>query len=449
MTKHILSKSTFMYGVQCPLRLYLHKFKPELRNPPDEGQEAIFSVGTEVGLLAQQVFPGGIDVSPPDPYSYPISAERTQEAIKSGVMVIYEATFYFDGIMCAVDILVNKKGKWYAYEVKSVNSIKNQHSLDASLQYYVITNSGLSIEDFSIMHFDKEYVKRGEIEVNKLFKSTSVLEEIIENQEFIESKSSELKEMLSKKVIPIIEPGDHCSKPYECDFTNHCWKNVVEEKVDYGKVSINKKGIKEFLNELEYPLHFFDFETVGYAVPVYDESRPYQAVPFQYSLHIQKEKGAELEHMYFLGDGINDPREALFKEMLKHVNVKGSILVWYKPFETGKLKDLARDYPKYTTQINSILERIVDLMEPFKQGHYSHPEFEGSASIKKVMPVLIPELSYGDLEIQDGMTASTTYGSIKDLPPKEQEKIRQALLDYCHLDTLAMVKIFEKLTNIK
>ncbi len=448
MTKHLLSKSTFMNGVQCPLRLYLHKFKPELRNPVDEEQQAIFDTGTKVGVLAQGVFPGGVDVTPPDSYSYPIAAAKTQEAIKQGAKIIYEATFYYDDIMCAVDILVNKNGKWYAHEVKSVNSVKPPHKMDASLQYYVLKNAGIKVEDFFIMHFNKEYIKRGEIEVDKLFTSTSVLEDVLENQEFIQTKSNELKKILLSKKEPTIEPGDHCSKPYECDFMNHCWKNVVQEKKDYGKKAVDKKAIKEFIDTLEYPLYYFDFETVNYAVPVYDESRPYQAVPFQYSLHIQKSKNSELEHLYFLGDGINDPREALINELIAHVNDKGTILVWYKPFESGKLKDLARDYPKYEKKINLILGRIIDLMDPFKKDHYYDPGFEGSASIKKVMPVLIPELSYGDLEIQEGMAASMAYANIKDQPTNEQIKIRQALLDYCHLDTLAMVKIFEKLLSI-
>ena len=448
MAKHQLSKSTFMYGVQCPLRLYLHKYMPELKNPMDEEQEAVFTIGTNVGILAQEVFPGGVDLTPPDAYSYPIAATKTQEAIKQGIKVIYEATFYYNDIMCALDILVNKNGKWYAYDVKSVNNVKPQHKMDASLQYYVLKNSGIKVEDFFIMHFNKEYVKRGNIEVDKLFKSTSVIEEVLENQKFIETKSNELKRLLLSKVKPTIEPGDHCSKPYECDFTNHCWKNVKEEKIDYGKTTIDKKAINEFVDSLEYPLYYFDFETVGYAVPVYDESRPYQAVPFQYSLHIQKSKNSDLEHLYFLGDGINDPREALIKELITHVNDKGTILVWFKPFESGKLKDLARDYPKYAKKLNLILDRIIDLMEPFKKDHYYDPGFEGSASIKKVMPVLIPELSYGDLEIQEGMAASTAYASIKEKSNDEQTKIRQALLDYCHLDTLAMVKILEKLIKI-
>lgn len=448
MAKHLLSKSTFMYGVQCPLRLYLHKFKPHLRNPEDEAQQAIYTTGTNVGLLAQGVFPDGVDVTPPDAFSYPIAAEKTQEAIKNGAEVIYEATFYFDGIMCAVDILVKQNNKWKAYEVKSVNNIKNQHILDASLQYYVLTNSGLPLEDFSIMHFNKEYVKRGEIEVKELFAATSVSKEILANQKFIKNKAEELKRLVTEKKEPFIVPGAQCEDPYPCDFFNHCWKNVPEETVDYGQMSVNEKDIKDFLNGLEYPLHFFDFETVGYAVPVFDESRPYQAVPFQYSLHKIDSADTQTEHYYFLGDSVNDPREELIKSLIKDVGNKGSILVWYKPFEISRLKELACDFPNYENELNKIIDRIVDLRDPFRLGYYYHPDFEGSTSIKAVLPVLIPELSYGDLEIQEGGTASLTYAELSKQSAAEQKRLRKALLEYCHLDTLAMVKIFEKLSKI-
>ncbi len=445
MEKHILSKSTFMYGCQCPLRLYMHKFKPELRNPEDEEQANIFALGTNIGLLAQGVFPGGINAEPPDSFSYHISVAKTQQLIKEGAKIIYEAAFNYNGIMCAIDILIKENGKWYAYEVKNSTKVKLEHLMDAALQYFVITKSGLALEDFFITNLDNTYVKRGDIDLKKLFKHISVLETIQDKQNFIEKKVDELKAMLAAKKQPVIAPGDHCFSPYDCNFTEHCWKDVVEETVDYGKIEINKTAIKEFINELKYPLFYFDFETVSYPVPEFDESRPYQAVPFQYSLHVQRKKDAELEHLAFLGDGENDPREALIKELLGHLKSKGTILVWYKPFETTRLKELARDFPAYAEELNDLQNRIIDLMVPFKKQYYTHPGFEGSASIKNVLPVLVPDLSYGDLDVQDGMTASNMYGSLKNESPKIQKQHRKALLAYCHLDTLAMLKILKKL----
>lgn len=438
-----------MYGVQCPLRLYLHKFKPELRNEEDEEQKSIFAMGSSVGQLAQDFIPGGIDVSPPDSYSYHISVAKTEELIRKGQKVIYEAAFNFDGVLCAVDILANIKGQWCAYEVKATLDPKDQHIMDASLQYYVLTNCGINLKDFSILNLNREYVRQGKLNVQQLFKPTSVLEKIIDNQPFIKEKAEELKELVRNKKEPIVQIGDQCEDPYPCDFTEHCWKNIevkIEQRI-YPEI-INKDAISEFLNNLEYPLHFLDFETVMHAVPPFNESRPMQHIPFQYSLHVISEKGSEVIHKEFLGNGIDDPRNELLKQLVKDLGKKGTVLAWYLPFENSRLKDMARDLPEYAKQIEAIQNRTNDLYIPFKKKMYRLPEFQGSSSIKDVLPVLVPELSYKDLEIQEGGTASATYASIAEQTPEEQEKIRKALLDYCHLDTLAMVKIFEKLASI-
>ena len=438
-----------MYGVQCPLRLYMHKFKPELRNPEDDEQQAIFVSGTKVGILAQGFIPGGIDASPPDTFSYHISVAKTKELIEQGQDIIYEAAFNFDGILCAVDILAKIKGKWYAYEVKSTLDPKEPHKMDASLQYYVLKNSGVDLKDFYILNLNREYVRRGPLNVKELFKPTSVLSEVLENQKNIEKKAEELKNLVRNKLEPIVEIGDHCDNPYPCDFSMHCRKDVPEE-IDttvYPKI-VERDAINEFLDSIEYPLYFLDFETVMHAVPPYDESRPMQHLPFQYSLHCIKKRGAEPEHKEFLGNGIDDPREELLKQLTSDLGKKGTILAWYLPFERGKLNDMARDFPKYAKAIAAILERTNDLYIPFKKKMFRLPEFKNSSSIKDVLPVLVPELSYKNLEIQEGGTASATYGTIGEQPKKEQERLRKALLEYCHLDTMAMVKIYYKLESI-
>lgn len=449
MAKHLLSKSTFMYGVQCPLRLYLHKFKSQLKNPQDDSKEAIFTTGTNVGVLAQRVFPGGIDVTPPDAFSYTIAAQKTQRAIQDGANVIYEATFYGDELMCAVDILIKKNGHWYAYEVKSTLDAKDQHKLDAAFQYYVMEKAGVKIKDFFIMHLNRDYVRRGELDYNSLFKATSVMDEVMEYQPTIKHYADLLKPMLKNKEVPKIEPSNHCFKPYECDFTNHCWKGIQEEEdtTEYPNI-LDKPALQNFLDNLQYPIYFFDFETVNHAVPVYNKSRPFQQIPFQYSLHVLKDKDAEIEHRYFLGDGINDPREELIKQMLNDVGEKGTILAWYLPFESKRLEELMNDFPDYATQIESLFKRMDDLYIPFKKRMYRLPEFKNSSSIKDVLPVLVPELSYKELQIQEGGTASLTYATLADQLEEEQIKLKKALLDYCHLDTLAMVRIFEILTAL-
>jgi hypothetical protein len=442
---HILSKSTFMYGCQCPKRLYLHKFEPGLKNPEDEMQQSIFAAGTNVGVLAHELFPGGVNAEPPTPYEYHLSVAKTEELIKAGVEIIYEAAFNFEGILCALDLLVKQDGQWHAFEVKGSTGVKPQHIMDAALQYYVITQCGLPLADISIVHLNNQYIKRGALDVQELFNKVSIKEEVLELQEFIGSKAIELKQVLHEKVEPIFEPGDHCYAPYECDFTNHCWKDIAEEPKDFGNENMNKEAIDEFMAKLVYPLYFFDFETVMPAVPEFDESRPYQQLPFQYSLHIKHSPEADLHHEYFLGNGITDPREDLIKTLLGHIGNDGSIVVWNKTFEDSRLKELGRDFPQYLEAIESIRTRLVDLMVPFRKKQYYHPEFQGSYSIKKVLPVLVPELSYGNLEVQDGGSASLIYSQLKDQDTETQTKHREGLLAYCEMDTLAMVKILEKM----
>jgi hypothetical protein len=443
-SKHILSKSTFMYGHQCPKRLYLHKFAPELRNPMTEAQQNVFAAGTNAGILAQDLFPGGVNAEPETPYEFHISVQKTKEYIEAGHTIIYEATFNFEGVLCAIDLLVKQEDGWHAFEVKSTNGVKDPHVKDASLQYYVMSNCGLDIKNISIVHFNKQYVKRGDIDVQTLFSKSTVLEPVLNFQELISSKAKELKELVMNRIEPQIDPGPHCSKPYECDFSNHCWKNVVPPPPkDFGEEKINPAALKDFMESLEYPLYFFDFETVAYGVPEYDESRPYQAVPFQFSLHVIDHLGATVRHIEFLGNGIDDPRPELINSMIENMGTTGSILVWYKPFEYSKTGQLAVDFPQYADKLFAIQSRLVDLMVPFKQGHYRHPEMKGSSSIKKVLPVLIPELSYDDLNIGEGGTASLTYSQLPSMDSETREQKIKDLLEYCKQDTWAMVRIWE------
>ena len=441
---HILSKSTFMYGYQCPKRLFLHKFAPELRNPLDEAKEMLFASGTNAGILAQDLFPGGVNAEPGTPYEYHISVQRTKEYIEAGHTVIYEAAFNYEGVLCAIDLLVKLEDGWHAFEVKSTNGVKGAHVRDASLQYYVMTNAGLELKDISIVHFNKYYVKRGEIDVHSLFQKSSVLEPVLTNQLLISEKVKELKELVMDRIEPQIDPGPHCRDPYECDFTNHCWKDVVPPPPDdRGEEIMDKDSLRAFMNSLNYPLYFFDFETVAYGVPEYDESRPYQAVPFQFSLHVIDHPGAEVRHIEFLGNGVDDPRPDLINSMIANMGSEGTILVWYIPFERSKIGQLAIDFPKYAKELLAIQSRLVDLMTPFKQKHYRHPDMQGSSSIKKVLPVLIPELSYDDLNIGEGGTASFTYAQLPNMDSETRAQKITDLLEYCKQDTWAMVRIWQ------
>ena len=490
--KHTLSKSTFMKGCQCQKALYLNKHHAELKDEISAAQQAIFSRGTNVGELAQGLFPGGVDASPADYYKFQESVVKTKEYIANGEKIIYEAAFQFDGVLCALDILVKKRGKWYAYEVKSATGVSETYHLDASLQYYVITNAGIDLKDISIVHINNQYVRNGAIDIEQLFTIESVLGKVQELQPMMAGKIKELKKVLKHKEVPDIDIGPHCSDPYVCDFQGHCWKHIPGERSvfnlsypggrqwdlyekgiysledvpdDYplnekqqmqvgayrtGEVHIDKKGIRDFLKTVKYPMYFLDFETIMPAVPMWNKSKPYQQITFQYSLHYQARKDSKLQHSEFLAEtkGAKDPRIALIEQLIKETEKPGQIWVYNIGFERARLTEIARDLPRYRQAALAIAGRLVDLMVPFQQRLYYTPDMDGRYSIKKVLPALVPELSYEHLEIQDGGTASTIFEAIISGTFEGDVKLtRKHLLEYCKLDTLAMVRILEKLQN--
>lgn len=445
--KHILSKSTFMYGCQCPKRLWLHKYRSDLRDEIDEALQAIFQQGTDIGKLAEELFPDGVDARPKDTYTYQQSVADTAKYIAAGHTVIYEAAFQYEGLLCAVDILVQRNGKWYAYEVKSTTSVKAQHIPDAAFHYYVITKAGLPLADFSLVYLNNEYIRKGALDVQSLFATESILERIVEEQVFIDEQALLLKAVVAnKKDMPTVEVGNHCFKPYDCDFQGYCYKGI-EEAEDYGEPYINQAAIAEFIDQLEYPIYHIDFESWSTAVPQYDGHWPYRQVCFQYSVHVERAPGAEPEHYEYLAEGTHCSSIDFIESLLSVLGKEGTILVYNKSFEATRLKELMREHPQHTEAIENVLERIVDLMALFRKD-YRLPEMQGSYSIKYVLPALLPELSYNHLVIGNGGDASTAF---YNLSKTENEtdiiNTRKALLEYCKMDTWAMVKLLEKLNS--
>jgi hypothetical protein len=492
MSKHVLSKSTFIKGMQCHKALYLNKHHKELREDISEQQEAIFAQGTNVGELAQQLFPGGVDCTPESYFDFQKAVMRTQEEIANGTKIIYEAAFQYNGVLAALDILVKDKTGWKAYEVKSSTSVTETYHLDATIQYYTITNSGIDLKDIFIVHINNEYVKDGPIDVKQLFHFESVKNEVLEILPSIPNKVAELKKVLLQKEIPQVDIGPHCSNPYGCDFAGHCWKHIPDYSIFnisrltgdkkfelYNKGIINfidipndaplndnqwmqvnselnnetiidKANIKQFVNELNYPLHFMDFETFATAVPIFDKSRPYQQLVFQYSLHVLPSEKDKLIHKEYLAEtnGI-DPRIKFIEQLIADCGNQGDILVYNIGFERGKLNELAEVFPQFSADIEKITERIKDLMLPFQKRWYYTPQMKGSYSIKKVLPALVPKLSYDNLNISEGGTASNTFAAmVSGTFEGNAEQTRTDLLAYCKLDTFAMVKIVEKLKTI-
>ncbi|MBP6334454.1 MAG: DUF2779 domain-containing protein [Bacteroidia bacterium] len=488
--RHVLSKSTFLYGCQCPKRLYFYKFRKDLIGEISVAQQAVFDRGTSVGQLARDLFPGGVDASPSSPFLYAKSVAYTKQLIDQGQKIIYEAAFQFEGVLAAVDILVKRNGKWKAYEVKSSTSVKEINLLDAALQYHVISKSGINLADIFLIHLNNEYIREESLVLEELFFIQTVKEDVLELQDFVGEKIVELKNLISSKKEPEQNIGTHCTDPYPCDFASHCWQHIPEPSVfsisrlrsekkfelynagiihfkdlpeDFSlnayqamqvrnhldkKTSIDKPALKEYLKDITYPLYFMDFETFQPAVPLYPNSRPYQQIPFQYSLHFKKNKKSVPEHHAFLASPNSDPRPHFIEDLLKKTSSPGSILTYNMSFEKSILNALARDFPQYANDIEDRIERLLDLMPPFMKGMYYSHEMNGSYSIKAVLPALVPELSYEDLEIGDGGTASHAFEQMIFDPQAEVNLIRENLLEYCKMDTLAMVRLLEVLEKV-
>ncbi len=484
----MLSKSTYVRGHQCLKSLWLHKKKPELKDDISAQQEALFAQGTSVGELSQQLFPGGKDATPEDYYHWKPSFEKTKQWIEEGQEVIYEAAFNYGNVMAALDILVKRDGEWHAIEVKSSTSVKDYHRIDGSLQYWVMSLAGIKPDKFFLMHIKNQYVREGELDIEQLFTLEDITADVLARQHEVQPYLTDCFDVLKQKAEPQVPIGDQCSDPFPCDFISHCWKHVPDYSVfnitriggkswdlyhkgiyeinkvpdDYplsekqrhqvegvktGKEVFLKDEIETFLNEWEFPLYFFDFETIGPAVPLYDDTRPYSQYPFQYSLHVLQASG-EVEHFEYLGDGKTDPRPGLINQMLRDLGTKGSIVTYNMGFEKGKITAMAENFPEYKDSLLDINERVVDLIIPFRKHWLYTPKMKGSASIKYVLPALVPNLSYNDLEIKEGGTASATFQAMcEGTFTGDIEETRRQLLDYCKLDTWAMVEIYWYVKN--
>jgi hypothetical protein len=494
MTKeYSLSKSNFIRGLQCYKSLWFHYRQPEIRDEISDNQQAIFDMGHSIGELAQQLFPGGIDVSPEDHKDVAGWLANTKHRIKSGQKVIYEAAFSYNGVFCAADIMVKENNHWKLYEVKGSTSVKQPFINDVALQYYVISGSRIDLTEVAVVHINNQYVRQGALDVKQLFTIVPLLEEIIPMQLFVKEEIQKQKEILSNDLVPDIAIGSQCGDPYPCDFAGHCWQHIPSYsplnisrlrgnlRADFlnnnilefsqipddcplsdsqwmqvegeltGKSHINKPAIRNFLGTINYPVFFMDFETIMPGIPMFDISRPYQQITFQFSVHYLEKPGAELKHFEFLADAdlTIDPRIPFIESLLEILNTPGDVLVYNQAFEVSRLREIARDFPQYQNKIIDIIGRIADLATPFRCRDYYVPAMKGSWSIKAVLPALVPNLSYDDLEIHEGGSASLAFLELyyqKD--PEIRQATRKNLLEYCGMDTVAMVEILKILNSI-
>ncbi len=478
-----LSKSKFLSGVQCHKRLYLEIHQPSLATPPDASTQAMLTMGTEIGVLAQQCFPGGVLVK---------AGFRQREAaiVETAVLLhdptipaIFEGAFEYNGVLVRVDILerVSKveegTSSWRVIEVKSSTRVKDIHLDDLAIQSYVVQGAGVRLEATCLMHINTGYLYQGgEVDLQALFTIDDVSEPVATRREQVVQRLAAMTTVLVQPHPPEIEPDQHCHRPYECPFWAHCtkdksprWihhlpgkKEIVGQLVRQGITTIDdipeetrlsdvqrkvKDNVEWISSELEsrlrsitYPIHHLDAETVMLALPRFPSTRPYQSLPVQWSNHIELESG-EVLHQEFLHGEASDPRRPWAEALIESLGEKGSIVV-YSAYEEAILRQLAEDFPEFRPALKSIVTRLWDLL-PVMKSHYYHPAFHGSYSIKSVLPAVVPSLGYGDLAIQEGGHAAAEYYRMVFVETDwvERDTIREALLRYCARDTLAMVEL--------
>lgn len=504
-----LSKSKYTTYCQCPKSLWLKAYKPECAAELDESVQARLGQGNMVGELAKKLFGDFVDVTThreDGSLDLVVMIRKTKEEMEKGTQNICEASFSLgiDGCLnyCAVDILHKEGDGWAIYEVKSSTYTGDErdtpgrllkYSQDIAYQKWVLKESGVNVTGTYLIRLDSNYVRRGELDIHKLFHIKDMRQLVDDEYSKVEDNVVGAIGVLKGKE-PEINIYRYCKYPYECPFFDYCvgglpdpsvfdlYRMNFEDKcrLFYDKkiafedlkeenltpiqriqvetylaetVHIDRAGIRKYLEQFSYPLYFLDFETMQPVIPEFDGTKPYQQIPFQYSLHWVENEGGELKHSEFLGNSVDDPRRALAEQLCREIPGDACVTAYNKAFECKRLEELADAYPDLADNLLAIKDNVIDLIDPFRGKMCYLPAMNGSFSIKKVLPALFPNnpaLDYTKLQgsVHHGGEAMTQYPAIANMTPEEAEATRQSLLEYCKLDTYAMVKIWEKLREL-
>jgi len=486
-----ISKSKFVAGCQCVKRLYWQVHEPELAAQPDAADQAIMQQGHGVGMLARQLFPGGVEVRSDRGLDEAIHATRELVA-NPAVPAIFEGVFQHDGVLVKVDILQRRgDGRWRLIEVKSSTSVKEEHLDDVAIQYRVLSRCGLDVGSACLAHVNRSFVFRGGIvDPWRFFKIRNLTRRVQRLQPKLTFQLRSQFTVLSMPKAPDIAPGRQCNDPVTCEFYER-WNiprpndhigylprihaSAMDELEEMGIESIREipddfelteiqrraatcvqtgepwydvDGLKAALAGLRYPLFFMDFETVNPAIPRFAGMRPYDHLPFQWSMHVQPAPEAKPGHFEFLATDGSDPRCEFITSLCEALGESGSIAVYNAGFESQRLSELAAWLPEFAERIRNIQARLWDLL-PIARSHVYHPAFGGSYSLKAVLPALVPQMTYAGMEVANGQNAGLAWESLVrgGLDCQQCDSIRKGLLQYCRQDTLALVAIVVKLRS--
>lgn len=480
-----LSKSRYVAGIQCPKRLFLRCFQPGLAIPPDEAAQDRFDQGTNVGKVAQLAFPGGVLVE--DDHRHQREAVASTQALMAdpSVPAIFEAAFTFQDVMIRVDILERQQAdSWRMIEVKGTTQVKECHLPDAAIQRFVLEGCGVKLTDVCLMHLNNQYVYDGqEYDLKNLFIVESVAFQTESLLADVPAQLVEFRRMLASDTPPVIPASEQCTNPYMCEFFAICNEKMPDDWVGnlpgltmkklqsllaIGVTSIASIPADFALNErqyracecvrsgqpyfgdglglelgaLDYPRYYLDFETLAPSLPRFAGMRPFSQIPFQWSLHLQDQPDAPLQHFEFLHDNECDPRGPFITALLAAVGETGPIVVYNAAFEQTRLYEIADWLPTLRPEIQRLIDRIWDLL-PIIRSHVYHPAFCGSYSLKYVLPALISTSSYAGMAIANGINAGLAYDALVSQPldADKRHQLRTDLLSYCGQDSLAMQQL--------
>ncbi len=491
-----LSKSKLLAYRQCPKRLWLEVYCPELR-ADSAATQASFSVGHQVGDIARRLYdPKGKGVLiDPQSDGFDAAFSRTQELLKSS-QPIFEAGFRAEGALALADVMlpVRKSGKrgWRMVEVKSSTAVKDYHRDDAAVQSFVARASGVPLSGIALAHIDSDWIYPGNEDYNGLLLENDLTDEAFSRDKEVRGWIAEAQQIVAQTSEPSVTTGKQCGAPYECGFLAHCqsrepqaeqpikWlpgrlSNRLQAQIEAhglielrdapdellndkqqrvkavtlsGKAYFDRRAAATVLAAHKLPAYFLDFETIQFAVPIWKGTRPYQQIPFQFSLHRLSRTG-KLEQKAFLDLSGADPSKAFAEALIAACGERGPIFVYNAGFETARIRELSERFPRFAKPLLALNERVVDLL-PVARDHYYHPSQQGSWSIKAVLPAPCPDLNYGNLNgVQNGGMAMDAF--LEALEPQTSKarkaEIEQQLLAYCALDTYAMLRLWSIFSN--
>lgn len=424
MPADLLSKSSFIRSLQCQKSLYLHKRHGSLRDKLSQEQQAIFARGHSVGSLAQKLFPGGVNVGWSYPAQYERSVNLTKKHIETGTKIIYEATFLADDVLIALDILVRKNDGWHAYEVKSSLQPSETFLRDAALQHYIITQSGLELKNFWLLHLNREYERNGTLDLKNLFRKADVNEEITTRRQDVIEGLAAAKRTLESESIPDVAIGPQCEEPYPCDFRGHCWKNDrdsdsifrLTELEEERKWKLYTGGIRKLPQlpedillsreqriqleclvgkdvhiEPEEIRNYTDYEGLAAslfigmgrpAVPLFSGTGPYHHVPFAFGLASDK---GNLTYVSESTDGINEQWITHFLEATEGID---QLFTYDQASEIRALGFIAKLFPQLRQPFEERLQKIRDLAAVIERKHFYHARLAADTSLETVLAVI-------------------------------------------------------------